>query len=436
MKLWIDGQCFQTPSRYRGIGRYVHDLIEAMLRQRPDIDLHMSFNQALGNIDDDLLAALPAGLPRTRLHRWEAVVEGGEALLGATPLRRLSEIALAHHVGWLMPDVAITSSLFEGSDNAAVPLMPSLCTDIANATIFFDAIPYHFPDRYLTRYITRAAYERRLWQHRSADLNLCISDFCRREARELFPDVPAIDISGGVDAKHFVGEQSSPLGKSYVFYVGGLDWRKNVGVVVDAFRLLPAPERGALLFVIAGRNPAAQEQELREAWARAGLDPAALVFLGHVTDAELGALYRDALVVVQPSRMEGFGLTAAEAMAAGAPVIAGRGSALVEVLGHEDLLFDPDRSDQLAAILMRMRKEPAFRAWAIEHGSNHVRRFTWEETARRTFAALDGLLAESSKRCFGHDRERLRDWTQAQVRALGVAPEIVVGILARAESPD
>jgi glycosyltransferase involved in cell wall biosynthesis len=436
MKLWIDGQCFQTASRYRGIGRYVQELIAAMIRLRPDIDLHMSFNRALGDIDDTLLAALPPGLLRRNLHRWEAVVEGGEAMVGTTPLRRLSEIALAHHVGCLAPDVALSSSLFEGSDSPAVPLMPSLCTETACAAIFFDAIPFRFPERYLTRYLTRASYERRLGEHRSADLNLCISGFCRREALDLFPDVPAIDISGGVDIAHFAGKSKTHRRQPYLLYVGGLDWRKNVGVVVEAFRLMAPAERAALQVVIAGRNPPAQEQDLRAHWLQAGLDPAALDFLGHVSDADLGGLYRGAFCVVQPSRMEGFGLTAAEAMAAGAPVVAGRGGALVEVVGHDDLLFDPDRPEQLAAILSRLHRDPAFRAWAIEHGKRHVRRFTWEESAKRTIAALEDLKATSPKHGFGPDRERLRDWTERQVRALRVDPDIAIGILTRAETPD
>jgi glycosyltransferase involved in cell wall biosynthesis len=65
-----------------------------------------------------------------------------------------------------------------------------------------------------------------------------------------------------------------------------------------------------------------------------------LKILGHVSDRALVELYVKARAVIQPSLMEGFGLTALEAMSCGAPVIAASAGALPEVVGVPEALFN------------------------------------------------------------------------------------------------
>ncbi|TJX07772.1 MAG: glycosyltransferase family 4 protein, partial [Mesorhizobium sp.] len=49
LKLWIDGQCLQTHSRMRGIGRYVLDLLRSLSTHENDIELQVSLNAAMAD---------------------------------------------------------------------------------------------------------------------------------------------------------------------------------------------------------------------------------------------------------------------------------------------------------------------------------------------------------------------------------------------------
>src|SRR5688500_19295432 len=108
MHLWIDGQCLQTASRLRGIGRYVHELIRELVKSHPEVDVSISFNAALA--DEAIVArdAVAAWIKPVNIHVWHGNAEAGEALFGYTPQRQLSELALAHHVACLQPDIALS----------------------------------------------------------------------------------------------------------------------------------------------------------------------------------------------------------------------------------------------------------------------------------------------------------------------------------------
>ena len=99
-----------------------------------------------------------------------------------------------------------------------------------------------------------------------------------------------------------------------MLYVGGLDWRKNVALAVDAIALLQDHWRRQVKLILVGNQPASLVDALRELWRGHGLPTENFVPLGHVAEEHLIALYRSASLVIQPSLMEGFGLTALEAM--------------------------------------------------------------------------------------------------------------------------
>ena len=176
MKLWIDGQCLQTSSRLRGIGRYVQELTRAISAGHPHVELTISFNAAM--IDEAIAARdfIRRWVDARKIHMWNGVAEAGEAIAGYTESRKLSEIAIAHHVACLNPDIALSASPFEGSTDVAVPLLPCQALGVPVASIFYDAIPHRFADQYLFTSQLKDYYYRRLAFFREFDLNLCISD--------------------------------------------------------------------------------------------------------------------------------------------------------------------------------------------------------------------------------------------------------------------
>ncbi len=350
MHLWIDGQCLQTGSRLRGIGRYLRELIRAVGEFHPGVRMSISFNAALPDAAIAARGSVAPWIAPGDVHVWQGLWHKGECGEGYSANYRLNEIALAHHVACLAPDIALSASPFEGQYDPVTPLFRGAGHAIPRAAIFYDAIPHRYPERYLKKKIEARCFARRLAAHRDFDLLLAISDFARREADDLVPGVPAVAIDAGTspDFLALTRQATDPgilarlgLRKPFLLYVGGIDWRKNLDGVSQAFALLPPALRQTLQFVIAGDPSPRWFAKFRAAWQAAGLDTANLTALGHVSDENLVQLYKQTDLAIQPSRMEGFGLTALEAMVCGAPVIAANAGALPEVVGDPRALFDP-----------------------------------------------------------------------------------------------
>ena len=97
---------------------------------------------------------------------------------------------------------------------------------------------------------------------------------------------------------------------------------------------------------------------------------------GYVPKEELVRLYQSAACLVFPTRYEGFGLPAAEAMACGTPVVARPDAAVREVVGDAGVLTDDLADGVRRALAERDRLSAA--------GIERAALYTWEETARLT----------------------------------------------------
>jgi glycosyltransferase involved in cell wall biosynthesis len=118
--------------------------------------------------------------------------------------------------------------------------------------------------------------------------------------------------------------------------------------------------------------------------------------LGFVAAADLPALYRGAVLLVQPSLWEGFGLPVAEAMAAGTAVVASRRGALPEVTGDAARLVDPEDVGGLAGALAELLDDPGARDELARRGRERAARFRWEETARATLGVYERALGAAT----------------------------------------
>jgi glycosyltransferase involved in cell wall biosynthesis len=439
MKLWIDGQCLQTSSRLRGIGRYVQELIRAISEDHR-VELMISFNAAM--IDEAVAARdfIRQWVDARKIHMWNGVAEAGEAIAGYTESRKLSEIAIAHHVACLNPDIALSASPFEGSRDVAVPLLPCQALGMPVASIFYDAIPHRFADQYLFTSQLKNYYYRRLGLFREFDLNLCISDYSRAEVFNLSGNEKSVNISAGISPDflqilHAPAEVPASLsGCQFVLYIGALDWRKNVAVLVDAFAELPVELRRDLKLALAGDHTPEHLAEVRDRWLGRRLPEGNFLALGHVSDKALVSLYRVAGLVVQPSLLEGFGLTALEAMVCGTPVIGSSTGALPEVIGNPTLLFEPTQPRQIAALIARRFADADFAERTARAGRERAQHFTWKKSAEIAVSAL--MDARQATRG-GEPRRTLaeqRALTGRRLRrSVDVPSDLAAGTLARAE---
>ncbi|KAI0026965.1 hypothetical protein K488DRAFT_63603 [Vararia minispora EC-137] len=128
-----------------------------------------------------------------------------------------------------------------------------------------------------------------------------------------------------------------PESKTVILYVGRLSWEKNLHLLVEAFRLLPAPVRAASKLVFVGDGPA--RAELTGLCKRLKLDA---TFMGHQKGSRLAALYASASFFAFPSFTETFGQVVLEALASGLPVVGlnAEGTSDLVVHGKTGLLLD------------------------------------------------------------------------------------------------
>jgi glycosyltransferase involved in cell wall biosynthesis len=191
----------------------------------------------------------------------------------------------------------------------------------------------------------------------------------RRAAIERFGLRPERVVAVPEAAAHWFRPVETAPTPPYFLFVGTLEPRKNLDMLLEAWREMR--RHHAVDLVLAGRRRA-DAPEIRP-------EPG-LRLAGEVADAELPALYSGALAFVYPSLYEGFGLPVLEAMQCGAPVIASR--AVEEAAG--DAAIYADTSKELAAAMLELATRPELAAASRELSLTRAREFSWERAARMT----------------------------------------------------
>ncbi len=212
------------------------------------------------------------------------------------------------------------------------------------------------------------------------------------------------NLLGDRDERAIAGARSSPAlppttdHAPYVLFVSTIEPRKNVRVLLEAFRAWidagGAQHEGRdVQLVLAGGDGWKSE----EVYARANA-----LRLGHrvhwpgwVGAAELAGLYRGALMLAHPALDEGFGMTPLEAMACGTPVVVSDAGSLPEVVGDAGLLVDPTNVAAWKAALERVTGDPNLRRAMRESGPPRAAQFTIQRQARETIAVYRAAVEQA-----------------------------------------
>jgi len=167
------------------------------------------------------------------------------------------------------------------------------------------------------------------------------------------------------------------LEEPYFLYLGRNHPRKNLPMLRRAF--IDARGRGlraSLVLAGPGHDPR--------------LAGDGLIVLPYIPADDLPALYAGALAVVIPSRFEGFGFPALEAMRCGTAVIASTAGALPEIVGTAGVLLSPDDAGAWSQAMLELAIDRKLQRRLIEAGAARSAGFTWEASAEKTWRVLDG----------------------------------------------
>jgi glycosyltransferase involved in cell wall biosynthesis len=180
--------------------------------------------------------------------------------------------------------------------------------------------------------------------------------------------------------------RTKELPERFWLFVGTLEPRKNLLVLLEAYAALP--ERPPLII---GGGKGWDYEPIFEAVQKYKLEPF-VKFVGFIPSEDLAIWYNCADVFIYPSVFEGFGLPVLEAMACGTPVIVSDASSLPEVAGDAGLCIPPDDVSAWTAALRRAWEDDQWREQARERGRIEAGRFTWTQTAGATVASYRKAL--------------------------------------------
>ena len=286
-------------------------------------------------------------------------------------------------------------------------IMPYLRGSARHALTVHDMTFFSHPQCHIA--LRRSRWYRRmvLESLRRTDVVLVPSQATRQAVLQFLPEMRSERIhviAPGINEEFQPGKPATvqnvaarlALPEPYILYVGTLEPRKNLPVLVESFRRLA--EAGVIKehLVLAGKLGWGYEALLKQVRAPALRGKVHLV--GYVNQADLPAVYAGARVFVYPSLYEGFGFPPLEAMACGVPVISTRSSSLIENLEGAAELVPPDDVTALVHALRRLLTDDTYRVERKRQGLERVRCYQWEQTAKETLRSYQAVMNLKGRR--------------------------------------
>ncbi len=196
-------------------------------------------------------------------------------------------------------------------------------------------------------------------------------------------------LSGSTTAEHILKRFGA---QPYFLYVGNAYPHKNLPTLLNGFARYEKekPDKKTRLLLVGKTDYFYQK-------LRGSVTDARVIFLDFVSDGELAALYRQAVALLAPSLMEGFGLPPLEAMANGCLVIASDIPAHKEICGNVALYFDPESPGQISEKLQESQTMPeAVLAARIRSGKEKAKAYSWQKMVSQTKSVYESCLLTSS----------------------------------------
>ncbi|HTE22066.1 MAG TPA: glycosyltransferase family 4 protein [Candidatus Limnocylindria bacterium] len=270
------------------------------------------------------------------------------------------------------------------------PWVPVLSRQLLGKSKSVNIATFHarMPDGVMTKTIERVITPYTKSILKTFDALTAVSDAAAQYVQSLTSE-PIEIIPNGIDLKKYRPKRSrSVRGKRTILYIGRLERRKGLNLLLDAFAWLNDPE---CRLILAGSGP--DRDKLEAQAASRGLTN--VEFLGYVSEAKKIRLLREASVFCSPAVYgESFGIVLLEAMASGVPIVAGDNPGYASVMQGRGLisLVNPEDTDQfarrLALLLYDDELASLWRKWAL----NYVKQFDYPLVVDKYEALYKRLL--------------------------------------------
>jgi glycosyltransferase involved in cell wall biosynthesis len=354
-----------------GVGEYAHELAAALARRVRPPDALVLFSSSWKD-------RLPPGR-----------IEGTAQVDVRIPVTILN--AAWHRLGW--PPI----ERFAGTVDIAHSLHPLLmpARRARQVVTVHDLDFLDHPER--TRAEIRRDYAALAADHaRRADLVVTVSAFTAGEVQRRLGVAGDRIVVCSPGAPAWT-PRPVPPDNGPILFMGTLEPRKNVGVLLAAYAELLRHRRGDPnsgrplpdLWLAGGATAGAAD------WLHAIAQPPLaghVTHLGYIDSSRRYDLYAQASMLVLPSHLEGFGIPALEAMAAGVPVIVSNRGALPEVTGGAAQVVEPDDVGGLADAISRYLDDTQGAATtAASAGPARARHYSWDASAATLLARFRDL---------------------------------------------
>ena len=268
---------------------------------------------------------------------------------------------------------------------------PIAVTGISSIVTVFDLTPLSHPHLHQPAVVDafRASIRPALT---NASAVVTLSNAVAEETARRFPRVAdSICIAGAGLSEPFSNSEPSRTARSGVLFVGTIEPRKNVPVVVDTARALRARGYRGPIDIVG-----------KPGWGGFDVDRAIeglkdVRYRGFVDDGALLGLYRRRQFFLYPSAAEGFGLPVLEAMSQGAIPLVSSDPALREVVGDRRFVVDVSNPQAIAQTVQKWSGYPAGHIYKVAAAlARRARRHTWERAARRILRLYSGKAKSSA----------------------------------------
>lgn len=358
MRIGIDARMMGAGNT-RGIGRYIEELVRAMLAMAPEHRYVLVVREGRHPfVGHPSVETVVADVP------WYGVAE---QLRMPRVLARL-KADIVHIPHWNVP------LAFRGRFVVTVhDLLLRTFPESAKASTRI--LPVRWAKQAAYRVVSGSAIRR-------ASTVLVPTRAVAEDVQRLFPSAAPRVVVGGEGMPVPDAAPSSPAAPPYLLYVGSAYPHKRLEALLQAWSSVRTEIPGLALHVVGERDV------FMERFVHAAGD--GVRFLGRLDDAALAEAYRGALAFVYPTAAEGFGLPPLEALARGCPVMAADLPVLREVLGDAPVAWlgpEAGWGDAIIAVSRTLRGDPAARSRALASASALAERHAWRHASQAALAA-------------------------------------------------